>query len=512
MTNEVLALKIHARDNVATLLQEAGPDSVVVIKHADGSETRMVPAEPIEYAHKMALEPIDKGAPVVKYGEIMGTASAPIEAGRCVHVHNCESTRARGDQMESQDSSGEACVELSAEEKMDLRAFDGLPTEFKGFVRDDGRVGTRNYIGVLSAVACANDVVSHFSTAPDVAVFTHQQGCSQTLPDVRRVENVLIGLGKNPNLAAVVVVGLGCESVRTDHVVESLRQAGKSVAYVCIQEAGGKQAAIEAVQAHVQAFKRKLQEAKRVPCSLDKLVIGLKCGSSDTTQGVSANPVIGRAVDWLIAQGASVLIGETTEFMGAEHIAAARARTPEIGRCIVRKVNEMERRALSMGVDMRGGQPTRGNIAGGLTTIEEKSLGALAKSGSSRFEDVIEYGEPIRVPGLSMMDSPGREPELLTGVSSSGASLVLFATGRGAPQGFPFVPVIKITGNPRTLERMREHMDCDVSGVMNGTQSLDEAARVLLEQLLRVIDGEQTKAEQCHYVGAMNIYTTGPTI
>jgi altronate dehydratase large subunit len=161
---------------------------------------------------------------------------------------------------------------------------------------------------------------------------------------------------------------------------------------------------------------------------------------------------------------------------------------------------------------MRGGQPTRGNIAGGLTTIEEKSLGALAKSGSSRFEDVIEYGEPIRVPGLSMMDSPGREPELLTGVSSSGASLVLFATGRGAPQGFPFVPVIKITGNPRTLERMREHMDCDVSGVMNGTQSLDEAARVLLEQLLRVIDGEQTKAEQCHYVGAMNIYTTGPTI
>lgn len=206
------------------------------------------------------------------------------------------------------------------------------------------------------------------------------------------------------------------------------------------------------------------------------------------------------------------MIGETTEFMGAEHIASRRCVTSEVAQEIAKRVSEMEARAKAVGVDMRGGQPTRGNIDGGLTTIEEKSLGALAKAGSSIFQRVIAYGDNVKQPGLVMMDSPGREPEMLTGLAAAGCNLILFTTGRGAPQGFPFVPVVKITGNENTWQCLQEHIDCYVGKIMRGEESYADATQRLFDEIMLFINGDLTKAEQCRYNNSMNIYVTGPTI
>ena len=210
-------------------------------------------------------------------------------------------------------------------------------------------------------------------------------------------------------------------------------------------------------------------------CDISELVLGLKCGSSDTTQGLAATPAIGVASDTVVAAGGTSILGETTEFIGAEHIAATHAKDKETGDKILELVERMENRAKAVGCDMRGGQPTGGNIKGGLTTIEEKSLGAFAKGGVSKIQEVYEYGVKPTVKGLVVMDSPGREPEILTGLAAAGCNVIAFATGRGAPQGFPFVPVVKLTANSVTWERMRDHMDMSVAGVIEGSESLPEA-------------------------------------
>ncbi len=239
---------------------------------------------------------------------------------------------------------------------------------------------------------------------------------------------------------------------------------------------------------------------------------GLKGGSSDTTQGLSANIVCGKVTDILAAAGAAVVMGETTEFMGAEHIAARHAADRETADAIVSAVARMEAKARAAGTDMRGGQPTRGNIAGGLTTIEEKSLGALAKAGSAVFQAVTEYGARSSKRGLIMMDAPGREPEMLTGLAAAGCNVIVFTTGRGAPQGFPFVPVIKVTGNARTWQMMGEHMDACVSDVTLGRESFADAGCRVFADLMEVASGKLVKAEVCGYNNSMNIYVTGSVI
>ena len=322
---------------------------------------------------------------------------------------------------------------------------------------------------------------------------------------------VLLKDALNPNLGAVFLVSLGCESVPSQKVLEAVRAAGKPAEMIVIQQEGGLTAAVEKGRKIVKDLVDKIK-ADPVAVSVSKLRVGLKCGSSDTTQGLSANVVVGSLTDVLASAGAGVVIGETTEFMGAEHIAARNAADKETAESIVRLVRRMEERALAVGVDMRGGQPTRGNIAGGLSTIEEKSLGALAKAGSAVYQKVIDYGDRTDVRGLVMMDAPGREPEMLTGLAAAGCNLIVFSTGRGAPQGFPFVPVVKITGNERTYRVMNEHMDMCVSGVMSGTQSVADAARELLEEVLAVASGKPSKAERCGYNNSMNIYVTGPVI
>ena len=385
--------------------------------------------------------------------------------------------------------------------------------EFKGYRRDNGKVGTRNYIGVISTVVCANEVAEKISSQVLGTVpFLHQQGCCQTPLDIHRVTNVLIGLGRNPNLASVLLVSLGCESVELEAVVKGISQTGKSVETVTIQEVGGSARAVaEGVLLAVE-MARDASRLERTVCPAGDLVLGLKCGSSDTTSGLFSNPALGIASDLLVKAGGTSILGETTEFIGAEHLLAARAKNKTVGDGIIELVRRIEDRAKAVGCDMRGGQPTGGNIKGGLTTIEEKSLGAIAKSGHSPIEAVYEYGVTPEQKGLVVMDSPGREPELLTGLAAAGCNLISFATGRGAPQGFPFVPVIKITGNRVTWDKLRDHMDIDVSSIMEGIETLPSAGKRIFQEMMEVASGKLTKAEICGYTKAMDIYVVGPVI
>jgi altronate dehydratase large subunit len=385
--------------------------------------------------------------------------------------------------------------------------------DFQGFRRDDGQVGTRNYVGVISTVVCANEVAEDIARQVDGAVsFTHHQGCCQTPMDIKRVNEVLTGLGRNPNLAAILLVSLGCESTDIDEVAARIRDTGKQVEIIGIQETGGAARTLAEGSLIVQNMVAEASVLRREKCDISEIVLGLKCGSSDTTQGLAATPVIGAASDLLVEAGGTSILGEITEFIGAEHIMARHGATEVIGKQIVDLVSRMENRAKSVGCDMRGGQPTGGNIKGGLTTIEEKSLGAVAKGGSAPIQAVYEYGEKPDVKGLVVMDSPGREPEILTGLAAAGCNMIAFATGRGAPQGFPFVPVVKLTGNSKTWERMRDHMDLSVSSVIEGTESIPEAGERLVRSVLDVASGMKTKSEITGYTRAMDIYVTGPVI
>lgn len=392
-------------------------------------------------------------------------------------------------------------------------SIEGSIMKFSGYRRPDGQVGTRNYIGVLSTVVCANEVAEDIARQVDGAVsFTHHQGCCQTPVDIQRVNEVLIGLGSNPNLAGVLLVSLGCESTAVDKVKEGIEKTGKPVEVVAIQEIGGAARTRAEGTLIVQNLVADASTIAREECDISELMLGLKCGSSDTTQGLAATPAIGVASDTVVAAGGTAILGEITEFIGAEHIAATHAKDKETGDKILDLVNRMENRAKAVGCDMRGGQPTGGNIKGGLTTIEEKSLGAFAKGGSAKIQEVYEYGVKPEVKGLVVMDSPGREPEILTGLAAAGCNVIAFATGRGAPQGFPFVPVVKLTANSVTWERMRDHMDMSVVGVIEGSESLPEAGERLVKTLLETASGKKTRAEITGYTRAMDIYVTGPVI
>lgn len=380
---------------------------------------------------------------------------------------------------------------------------------FWGYCRADGSAGTRNYVGVISTVTCANDVAQWIvERVPGCALFTHQQGCGQTKPDMEIVHRTLISLGCNPNLAGVVLVSLGCEGP-IDHIVEGIAASAKPVAKVVIQEIGGAGAALPE---GLRLARQMVTDASRMhPEEVDdsQLMIGVKCGASDTTSGLGSNPGIGAASDMLIERGGRCIFGETPEMMGAEHILARRAASPDIGRKIVEIVDRMEKRALAMGVDMRGANPSRGNIAAGLTSIEEKSLGAIVKGGTAPIRGVCEYGERPQGRGLFILDGPGQEPKAVTGLAAAGAQVILFSTGIGAPQGFPFVPVIKVTANPNTYQRLLDHMDLYVD--ITAKADPRELGRAIFEETLAVASGKKTKAEALDYGNFPDIWIPGTT-
>jgi altronate dehydratase large subunit len=302
---------------------------------------------------------------------------------------------------------------------------------------------------------------------------------------------------QHPNVGAVLVVSLGCEQVVAQMLAESARAAGKPSAIVSIQGEGGTPRATAKGTALAGAFAAEVSKAPRTWCGIDSLILSLKCGGSDYTSGLSANPALGRVADRLHGLGASTVLGEIAEIMGAEHLLAARASDPDVAARLLRVVNRVESEAQALGLDIRGTQPSPGNIRGGLTTIEEKSLGATHKAGErSPLEDVVAYSSRIQRKGLTVMDTPGLDVESVTGMVGGGAQVVVFTTGLGTPTGNPVAPVIKITGNARTAETMADNTDLDVSGILDRSETIDAAADRLLEEILAVCSGKETAAER----------------
>ena len=386
--------------------------------------------------------------------------------------------------------------------------------EFMGYVRPDGKVGARNYVGVIPSVTCANDVAQAICRQVMGTVsFLHHQGCCQMPPDLERVTDTLISLGKSPNLASVLVVSLGCEGTDHERMVKEIAATGKHVEIIHIQELGG---VSKAIQAGTDIARRLVIEAsglQRQPVDVSNIVMAIKCGASDTTSGMASNCVIGYVADKLVDLGATVIFGETTEFIGGEHLLARRAVSKEVGDKIFKIVNDMENRAKAIGCDMRKGQPTPGNIAGGLSSIEEKTLGAIVKSGTRPIQGVLDYPEFVTdQKGLWIIDTPGREPEILTGMAATGAQFMMFSTGRGAPQGFPCMPVVKICGNPITYPRMEQDMDLNAGLIITGDKTIEQVGEEAFAKALRTLSGEMTKNEAIQYVSSIDIHCLGPVI
>lgn len=386
--------------------------------------------------------------------------------------------------------------------------------EFMGYVRKDGSVGSRNFVAVIPSVTCANDVAQAICRQVQGTVtYLHHQGCCQMPPDLTRVTDTLISLGCSPNVAAVLIVSLGCEGTDHERMYQEISATGKPVEIIHIQKLGGVSKAIQAGTDIARRLVLQVSGLQRELVDISRAVMAIKCGASDTTSGMASNCVIGQVADRLVDLGATVIFGETTEFLGGEHLLARRAVNEQVGKRIFEIVDAMEKRAKSIGCDMRRGQPTPGNIAGGLSSIEEKSLGAIVKSGTKPIQGVLDYPERIGAKkGLWIKDTPGREPEILTGMAATGAQFMMFSTGRGAPQGFPSMPVIKICGNPNTYQNMEQDMDLNAGVIITGEKTIEQVAEEAFQKLLRVLNGEMTKNEAISYFSAIDIHCLGPVI
>ncbi len=383
--------------------------------------------------------------------------------------------------------------------------------EFKGYRRSDGKVGIRNYVLVLPASICASRVAGEIANKVQGCTAIHNSfGCCQMGGDFRQTFRTLVNIGLNPNIGAVIVVGLGCEGIEPHKIAREISETGKPVAVIVIQEAGGSLSATAQGCQIARRYSEQLSLAERQTADVSELILGIECGGSDTTSGLASNPACGVASDRLIELGGTTILSETTELIGAEHILVRRAVNGKVADRLLAIVTQCEDRAKAMGEDIRGSQPTPGNIAGGLTTIEEKSLGCIHKAGSAPVQGILDYAEIPGGKGLYIMDTPGQDIVSMSGMAAGGAQVMIFTTGRGTPAGNPVAPVIKITGNARTYQKMVDNIDIDVSGVIEGTQSIKEAGLAIFAEIIRVANGKTTKAEQLGH-NEFSIYRVGPT-
>lgn len=370
-------------------------------------------------------------------------------------------------------------------------------TDFLGYRRADGRAGTRNTVLVIPSVGCSQEAARSIARGLKGAVYLPNiLGCGQMGEDRLTVKRTLTGFGLNPNVFGVLVVGLGCEELVAEKIAEGIRPSGKPVEAVVIQDAGGRRKTISTGRRIVKEMLAEAASLRREPIPLSELILGTECGGSDFTSGLSSNPAVGSACDMLLGEGGTVILSETPELIGAEHILARRARTRKVSIRLLAAVAWWEKRAIEAGQNIREGNPSPGNIAGGITTLEEKSLGCIYKAGTGPLQEVIPYGTCPSKKGLVFMDTPAHDIEQLTGMAAGGAQIVLFTTGRGTPIGSPIAPVIKITGNRNTYLKLKEHMDIDVSRVLEGKEGLTDAGKRIFEEMIRVASGKPTKAER----------------
>jgi altronate dehydratase large subunit len=476
-------LRLHRCDNVAVALTDLPAGATV----AFGDGPPLVLRDAVPFGHKVALAAVAPGEPVVKYGETIGLATRPIAPGDHVHTHNLASTRAQ-----SHDS--QPSRQLSTAPSPQHPNLPVTDSPISTYLRPDGRAGVRNHLLVLPSVFCADVAAQRIAEAvPGAIALPHPYGCAQF--DVDRMADTLAGIGAHPNVGAVIVVGLGCEMLQADELAARIAANGQTVEALSIQREGGTLKTIARGRELAQKLAARLATQRREPVPLSKLVLATECGGSDATSGLAANPVIGAVADRVVAAGGAVILSETTELLGAEHILARRAVDAQVGQRIVDIVAAVEQEVRRLGANLRGSNPSPGNIAGGLTTIEEKSLGCIYKAGSSPVQGVLGYAEPPPGAGLYVMDTPGHDSESVTGMVAGGAQVVLFSTGRGTPLGAPVAPVIKITANPHTAQSMADHIDFAASNVITGEATVEEAGEALWALLLRVLEGQETATE-----------------
>lgn len=383
--------------------------------------------------------------------------------------------------------------------------------EILGYRRPDGRVGIRNHIAIIPTSVCSSTVAANIAAQiPGAIAIANQHGCCQIGADYEQTLRTLIGLGKNPNVAAVLVIGLGCEGMPIHEVASEIASTGKPVETIIIQEVGGTIKATAEGLRKAGELVRKVAHLQPERVDISELVLAIECGGSDFTSGLASNPACGIASDLLVSAGGTSMLSETTEFIGAEHILARRCKTLEIGEKLIRYVKQCEDRAKLMHVDLRGSQPTPGNIEGGISSIEEKSLGCIHKAGHSQIEDVLAYGEVPAGKGLYVMDSPGQDVDSITGMVAGGATVVIFTTGRGTPTGCPIAPVVKITGNSRTFKMMEDNMDIDASTIISGEETIEQVGQRILDFVVEVANGHRPKAESLGH-NEFGIYKIAPT-
>ncbi len=371
-------------------------------------------------------------------------------------------------------------------------------SEFAGYRRDDGRIGVRNRVAVIPISVAASTIAERIAAEAGAGVTStpHQMGTEQPAAARAQTERVLTGIGRNPNVGAALVVYLGTEVADVDGIADGIADVGTPVETLSIRSAGGARDTVSAGVSIADELSDEIASARRETADASELIFAVECGGSDATSGIASNPAVGNACDRLIDDGGTACFSETPEFIGAEHVLAERCADEETRRRLLERVDRREAIADMMGVDLRESQPSPGNKEGGLTTIEEKSLGAISKGGTSPIRGIVDYGEPLPVGGgLVLMDTPGYDVESVVGKVAGGAQIAAFTTGRGSTTGNPIAPVIKVTGNARTWDRMANNMDVNASTILDG-EPIDSVGERIYETLLSVADGRPTEAER----------------
>jgi altronate hydrolase len=490
-----LAVLLDTDDDVAIAKQMLAPGTVLVTASDSVRLQQAVPA-----GHKVALRAVERGAPVRRYGQIIGFASCGIAPGE--HVHNQNLTIGDGG-LELDYAVGGDYVPARLAPEGERRAF-------SGFRRSDGRVGTRNYVAVVASVNCSSSatrqiveavrgkgVLARYPQVDDVIAFPTKGGCGAHYgsPDLAQLQRTLGGIVDHPNVAAYVVLSLGCEVNQPNDLIEiaGLARDGREPLVLTIQQDGGFRQTVEDGVDAVMRLLPLANEVVREPVPASELVVALQCGGSDSWSGVTANPALGRAADEVVRQGGTVVLGETTEVYGAEHLLTRRAQSAQVAEKLLERIRWWERHVAMFGASIDN-NPAPGNKAGGLTTIYEKSLGAVAKAGSTPLNDVVRYAERIAERGFVHMDTPGYDPVSVTGQVAGGCNLVAFTTGRGSCFGFKPSPSIKIATNSDLYAAQEPDMDVNAGRILEGT-SVDEVGREIFEELLAVASGKQTKSE-----------------
>jgi altronate hydrolase len=487
-------LRLDPRDNIIVAVDtiETGTD----VQHATA-------AGRIMRGHKMATRRIDKGEPVLKFGQIIGFATEAIAPGSHVHTHNCVYGEFERDYAFAKDARDEALLPEPAR------------ATFEGFRRSNGKAGTRNYIGILTSVNCSASVarfiaeavnrsglLAQYPNVDGVIPFVHGTGCSMAGHgegyDV--IERTLWGYAGHPNVATTLIVGLGCEMIQIAKLKERYGlMEGDNFRSMIIQDTGGTKKSIEAGLARVKEMLPLANQAKRETISASELTLALQCGGSDGYSGITANPALGAAADLLVRHGGTAVLSETPEIYGAEHLLTRRARNREVGEKLVEIIRWWENYCAKNGGSMDN-NPSPGNKAGGLTTILEKSLGAAAKGGTTTLNEVYRYADQINTRGFVYMDTPGFDPVGATGQVAGGCNVLCFTTGRGSAYGCKPTPSIKLATNSDIYERMIDDMDVNCGDVLDGV-SIDDKGREIFEHILRTASGARTKSELLGYGG-----------